>query len=71
MIHFIRKAIKIFDTKKRFSYLDSLGLYSGLSDEEYIRKKYKVEFDRDIDLENPKFFNEKLQRLKLDDRKSI
>lgn len=35
------------------------------SDEVFIRKKYKKAFGQDLDLDNPKTFNEKLQWLKL------
>ncbi len=45
--------------------------YDSLSDEEFIREKFKEVFGREIDLENPVTFNEKLQWLKLHDRKPI
>ena len=59
----------ITDRKIRFSYLTKLGVFNGLSDEQYLKLKYKNVFGRDLDLENPKTFNEKLQWLKLHDRK--
>lgn len=40
-----------------------------MSDEHYIRKRYKEIFNKEIDLDHPKTFNEKLQWLKLHDRK--
>ena len=59
----------ITDRKIRFSYLTKLGVFNGLSDEQYLKLKYKNVFGRDLDLENPKTFNEKLQWLKLHNRK--
>lgn len=40
----------------------------SLSDEEYLKQMYKLCFGKELDLENPKTFNEKLQWLKLHDR---
>lgn len=59
------------DKKYRCSFLNSYGFYKHLSDEKLIRKLYKTYFGREIDLENPKTFNEKQQWLKLYDRKAI
>ena len=59
------------DKKYRCSFLNSYGFYKHLSDEKLIRKLYKTYFGREIDLENPKTFNEKQQWLKLYDRKPI
>ena len=65
--------IKSFLTDKNYrcSFLNSYGFYKHLSDEKLIRKLYKTYFGREIDLENPKTFNEKQQWLKLYDRKAI
>jgi len=54
----------------RFSYLTELGLTRHLSDESFIKKQFKYTMGYDLDLENPKTYNEKLQWLKLFDRKS-
>lgn len=43
----------------------------SLSDEEFIREKFKEVFGREIDLENPVTYNEKLQWLKLYDHRPI
>ena len=40
-----------------------------IDDEKYIKMMYRIVFDKEIDLDNPKTFNEKLQWLKLNDRK--
>lgn len=71
----IKKYIKkglLFITSKQYrtKILAWLGMYDSLSDEEYIRKMYYCYFGREIDLDNPKTFNEKLQWLKLNDRKN-
>jgi len=41
-----------------------------LSDEQFIKKKYKKSFGREIDLNNPRTFGEKIQYLKLYNRQS-
>ena len=49
-----------------------LELISGLiSDEAYLKLVYRVKMGEKLDLDNPKTFNEKLQWLKLNDRKDI
>ncbi len=52
----------------RFIILSNLGLYDHLSDEAFLKKKYKARFGKTLDLKNPKTFNEKLQWLKLHNR---
>ena len=42
-----------------------------LNDEHYLKIKYKIEMGKKLNLNNPKTFNEKLQWLKLNDRKVI
>ena len=42
-----------------------------MKDEDYIKLIYKNVFNKELDLEEPKTFNEKLQWLKLYDRKNI
>ena len=46
-------------------------VYRLLSDEKFIKQTYKEKFGRDINLIEPKEFNEKLQWLKLYDRRDI
>lgn len=53
----------------RFSCLERLGLYDNMPDKEYLEKLWKVRMGTEIDLENPQTFNEKLQWLKLYDRR--
>ena len=46
-----------------------MEFYCSLSDEEYLERFYKVKLGRELDLQNPKAFTEKLQWLKLYDRR--
>lgn len=66
-----KRLAKFIDKDKRFLYLASKGIYDGLSDEEYLKRKYHAVFHKDLDLDNPVTYNEKLQWLKLHDRKPI
>lgn len=66
-----------FDMAKRFltdpvirdSYLTRLGIYNFMSDKAFLKHKFKLLMGYSLDLENPQTFNEKLQWLKLHDRK--
>lgn len=57
------------DRKTRFAFLTRLGLYNGLSDEKYLKRKFKLYLGYSLNLDNPKTFNEKIQWLKIYDRK--
>lgn len=59
------------DSDIRFNYLCILGFYDHMSDEKFIRMKYKRLMGEDLDLDNPKNYNEKLQWLKLNDRNPL
>lgn len=63
--------VKLFcqNSEMRFEYLNKIGFFNFLSDEEFLKVKYKVIFGRPLDLETPIGFNEKLQWLKLHDRR--
>ena len=61
----------IFSSTFRFSYLLNKGMYFNKSDEYVIKRKYKAAFDRVLDLNNPIRYTEKLQWLKLYDRREI
>lgn len=61
----------IFNPIVRFGYLNKLGLYRYSSDERFLRKAFKVYMKSNLNLINPRTFNEKLQWLKLYDRKPI
>ncbi len=53
----------------RFNYLEKLGCYHHLGDEEFLRRKFKAHLGYPLNLDNPQTFNEKLQWLKLHNRK--
>ena len=59
----------ITDKRYRFNFFVSHGFYKNMPDDEFLKKLYKLWFERDLDLENPKTFNEKTQWLKLYDRR--
>lgn len=49
--------------------MTKLGLTHFMSDEKYLKKKFRLALGYELDLEVPKTFNEKLQWLKLHDRR--
>lgn len=57
--------------KRLFAMLGSKGLLNWMPDELYIKIKYKLSMGYWPDLKNPQTFNEKLQWLKLYDRKPL
>lgn len=59
----------VLDPKVRFGYLTRAGFYNHMSDEEYLSRKYQLYFGQKLNLQNPQTFNEKLQWLKLYNRK--
>ncbi len=68
----IKAGIKyICDKDYRFIINATLGFYNNMADEKYLKSKYKACFKKELNLENPQTFNEKLQWLKLYDRRHI
>ena len=59
----------ISDDYYRFLVNTGLHFYDKIPDEEFLKRKFKLVMGKELDLENPKTFNEKLQWLKLYDRK--
>ena len=57
------------DPKVRLGYLTKLGLTDGISDRRLLEMKYRAAMGGKLDLDTPSTFNEKLQWLKLYDRK--
>lgn len=53
----------------RFNVFNRFGMFDHLSDEEFLKRRFKAQFGRELNLNNPETFNEKLQWLKLYDRK--
>ena len=59
------------DEKFRFLYDVDKNKYDDMSDEELIKKMYLYKTGKVLNLENPQYYTEKLQWLKLYDRKPI
>lgn len=59
----------IIDKDYRFQYLAGKGFYNSLSDAQYLKRMYKARLGKNLNLDSPQTFNEKLQWLKLYDRK--
>lgn len=70
MSNFIKQVNKfITNPKARFAFLNSLGLYNRMSDEKFLKKAFNIMMNQKLNLDNPQTFNEKLQWLKLYNRK--
>lgn len=54
-----------------FLAMSRRGFFKNMSNEEYLKRRFHAYMKRDLNLENPKSFNEKLQWLKLHDQNSI
>lgn len=68
----VKKAVSfVFDKKYRQSWLATKGFYNKMPDEKYLKMRFKTTIGKELDLDNPKTFNEKLQWIKLYDRKDI
>lgn len=66
----ITKIFKYFSNNEyRIRVNSKLGLYNNLDDIQFIKLLFKSSMNYKLSLENPKTFNEKLQWLKLYDRK--
>ena len=66
----INKIIKLFiNPQYRFLVLSKKGFYNNQPDDKFLKKKYKFTVDRELNLKNPSTYNEKLQWLKLYDRR--
>ena len=59
----------IVDKRYRFCINAKLGIHNKMPDDEFLKRMYKLHFCKELNLDNPKTFNEKLQWLKLYDRK--
>lgn len=57
------------DSNYRFLINASMGRYDSYPDDKYLKKMFHAALGRELDLEDPKTFNEKLQWLKLHDRR--
>lgn len=61
----------LFDPFKRTVFLSQHGFYRNMSDEQFLKMQFKNVHGYEPDLKNPKTFNEKLQWMKLYDRKEL
>lgn len=61
----------IRDPDYRFLVNRSHGIYKNMPDDVFLKRIFKIKMGRELDLDNPKTFNEKLQWLKIHDRKPI
>ena len=61
----------ITDSDCRFRVNAAHGFYKSMPDDVYLRRYYKARTGRELDLEHPKTFNEKLQWLKIHDHNPL
>lgn len=52
----------------RFSYNNALGIYKKMNDKTFLERAFRFNLGYELDLDNPKTLNEKLQWLKIYDR---
>ncbi len=68
----VKKVIKyITDANYRFVVDSRFGKYDNIPDEEYLKRRFRATMRKELDLDNPQTFNEKLQWLKLYDHNPI
>lgn len=61
--------LKVLNKRYRTLYLIAHGFYDNLSDIDFLKKSYLANMKKNLDIINPKTFNEKLQWLKLYDHR--
>ena len=62
----------LIDPDYRFLFMaDKMGGYNRMPDEQYLRRRFKATIGRELNLESPQTYNEKIQWLKLYDRKPL
>lgn len=70
MNRYLRMIINfLVDPQIRFGYLSACGFYNWMPDEFYLKKEFKIRMGKELNLDDPQTFNEKLQWLKIHDRK--
>ena len=63
--------IKLLKNPSKIIYvLDKIGIGRHIPDSIYLKMKYRASFSKKLNLKNPETYNEKLQWLKLYDRKN-
>lgn len=72
IMHLLDCGLKfISDADYRFYTIAKTGRYNSVPDQEYLKRLYKARMGRELNLENPQTYNEKVNWLKLNDRKPI
>ncbi len=70
LLNTVKKGFKFLaDSSYRTQILASMGAYDKMPDEEFLKKIFKAKMGRELDLNDPNTFNEKLQWLKLHNRR--
>lgn len=69
-INKIKRFIRSYTRNPKFRFLFNAkcGFYRNVPDDKYLVMEYKAVMGKELDLDNPKTFNEKMQWLKLYDR---
>lgn len=62
---------KFFNEEKRFDFFVQKGFYKNFSDEKFLKKAFRIHMGYELNLQTPVTFNEKLQWLKLYNRKEL
>ena len=66
----MNRLVRYFKDKDfRIHVNTKLGFYDRMSDEAYLKMLYRIKMKEPLDLENPQTYNQKLQWLKLYNRK--
>ena len=66
----VKKINKICKDKVyRFEIFNQLGLFKSYSDKVFLKKQYEIRLQKELNLDKPETFNEKMQWLKINNRK--
>lgn len=72
MNNYLSKGFKFLsDSNYRFLVLSTRGFYKAMNDKDFLCKMYKVTMNEELNINSPVTYNEKIQWLKLNDRKDI
>ena len=72
IIHYIKRFVKLLlDRNYRFDNMSDIGFFKWMNDEEFLKKKYYAKLGKQLELNDPQTFNEKLQWLKLYDHNPL
>ena len=61
----------IIDSDFRFQFLSDKKISRNIPDKQFLERYYKIKLKKDLNLEDPKLFTEKLQWLKLYDHRDV